>query len=152
MALDIGTPAPGFSLRNQHREKVALDDLKGAKSVIVFIPYAFTDTCQEELCEIRDNLHRFNNSETRVVAITCNTLHSNAMWAEQQGFTFDILSDFWPHGQTAAAYDSFDDRFGYAKRTTYFLDEEGVITTVVKSDELGVARSFDDYKAALSAS
>lgn len=152
MALDIGTPAPGFSLRNQHRERVALDDLKGAKSVIVFIPYAFTDTCQGELCEIRDNLHRFNNSNTRVVAITCNTLHSNAMWAEQQGFTFDILSDFWPHGQTAVAYGSFDDRFGYAKRTTYFLDEEGVITAVVKSDELGVARSFDEYEAALGAS
>ncbi|HEX9762766.1 MAG TPA: redoxin domain-containing protein, partial [Acidimicrobiia bacterium] len=130
--------------------KVALDDLKGAKSVIVFIPYAFTNTCQGELCEIRDNLHRFNNSNVRVVTITCNTLHSNGMWAEQQGFSFDILSDFWPHGQTATAYDSFDDRFGYAKRTTYFLDEEGVITAVVKSDELGVARSFEEYEAALS--
>jgi peroxiredoxin len=150
MALEVGTPAPDFSLRNQRRETVTLDDLKGDRSVVVFIPFAFTKTCEGELCEIRDNFHRFNDSGVRVVAITCNTLHSNGVWAEQQGFTFDILSDFWPHGRTASAYDSFDDAFGYAKRTTYFLDADGIITDVVKSDELGVARSFEEYEAALS--
>jgi peroxiredoxin (alkyl hydroperoxide reductase subunit C) len=150
MALEAGTPAPPFALRNQRREKVTSDDLKGSKTVLVFIPFAFTSTCQGELCEIRDNLHRFNQSATRVVAITCNTLHSNAAWAEQQGFTFDILSDFWPHGETARAYDSFDENFGYAKRTTYFIDEEGVITSVIKSDELGVPRAFEEYERVLT--
>jgi peroxiredoxin len=150
MPLETGTPAPPFALRNQRREKVALEDLRGSKVTLVFIPFAFTNTCQGELCEIRDNLHRFTDAETRVLAITCNTLHSNAAWAEQQGFTFDILSDFWPHGATARAYDTFDEDFGYARRTTYFIDEEGVITDVILSEELGVARPFSEYQAALT--
>ncbi|MCI0424655.1 MAG: redoxin domain-containing protein [Actinobacteria bacterium] len=150
MSLEVGTSAPDFTLRNQRREKISLEDLKGERSVIVFIPYAFTSTCQGELCEIRDNLHRFNDAGVRVVAITCNTLHSNGVWAEQQGYTFDILSDFWPHGAVARAFDSFDETFGYAKRTTYFLDDQAVITDVVKSDELGVARPFGEYERILS--
>lgn len=152
MSLVVGTPAPDFALRNQHRELVSLEDLKGSKATIVFIPFAFTKTCQGELCEIRDNLHRFDDSGVRVMAITCNTFHSNAAWAEQQGYTFDILSDFWPHGETARAYESFNETYGFAERTTYFLDEEGVITGVFASDGIGTARPFAEYEAALSAS
>ncbi len=151
MPLPVGSAAPPFSLRNQHRQRVSLEDLKGSPSVIVFIPLAFTSTCQSELCTIRDNLHQFNQANTRVVAITCNTLHSNNAWAEQQGFTFDILSDFWPHGETAKAYDNFNEIAGTANRTTYFLDKNGIITAVVASDEPGVARAHEEYEAVLAA-
>jgi peroxiredoxin len=149
MSLAIGTPAPAFALRSQHFEKISLEDLAGTRSMIVFMPYAFTGTCQGELCEIRDNHDRFNASDIRVVAITCNTTNSNAVWAYQEGFQFDILSDFWPHGKVASAYDSFDETYGYAKRTTYILDEENVIADVVASDTLGVPREFTEYETAL---
>jgi peroxiredoxin (alkyl hydroperoxide reductase subunit C) len=149
MPLEIGTPAPDFTLLNQSREPVSLDDLKGARSVIVFIPFAFTSTCESELCQIRDEYPLFSGAGARVVAITCNTLHANRVWADQQGFQFDILSDWWPHGFVSMAYDTFNEGYGYPERTTYFLDEEGVITEVTKSENLGEARSFDEYRAAL---
>jgi peroxiredoxin len=148
--LEIGTPAPDFTLLNQNREPVALDDLKGSQSVIVFIPFAFTRTCESELCQIRDEYALFNKADAQVVAITCNTLHANKMWSELQGFQFDILSDFWPHGMVSRKYDTFNEGYGYAERTTYFLDAEGVITGITRSDQLGEARDFDDYRAALA--
>ncbi|HEX6946901.1 MAG TPA: redoxin domain-containing protein [Acidimicrobiia bacterium] len=147
MTLTIGTPAPPFALRNQRRETISTDDLFGQPWVAVFMPFAFTRTCEGELCEIRDNFEVFG--DTRVVVITCNTLHSNAVWAEQQGFTFDILSDFWPHGEVTRAYHTFDEGYGAAKRTTYFVDAEGIISGVVASDELGTARPFQEYRALL---
>lgn len=150
MTLEIGTPAPDFTLLNQNREPVSLDDLKGSPSVIVFIPFAFTRTCEGELCQIRDEYSLFDDSGARVVAITCNTLHANKVWSEQQGFTFDILSDFWPHGAVSRKYDTFNEGYGYAERTTYFLDENGNITGLTRSDQLGEARDFDDYRAALA--
>jgi len=150
MPLAIGTPAPDFTLLNQNREPVSLHDLKGSKSVIVFIPFAFTRTCEGELCQIRDEYTMFNEAEARVVAITCNTLHANRVWTEQQGFQFDILSDFWPHGAVSRIYDTFNEGFGYAERTTYFLDEDGVITDVTFSENLGEARDFESYRTALS--
>lgn len=150
MTLAVGATAPDFKLRNQRREEVGLSDLKGARSVIVFIPFAFTGTCEGELCQIRDEAAMFNDAEARVVAITCNTLHSNALWAEQQGFNFDLLSDFWPHGEVAKSYEAFNETFGYAERVTYFLDEAGVITDVVASSGIGEARNFDGYVEALA--
>jgi peroxiredoxin len=150
VTLIVGQTAPDFSLRNQHRDKVGLESLRGTKSTIVFIPFAFTRTCEGELCEIRDNSDLFANSDTKVVAITCNTLHANRVWADQQGFEFDILSDFWPHGEVARDYEAFDENYGYAMRTTYVLDSNLVVTAVITSDELGVARQFFEYEDALS--
>lgn len=149
MTLDVGAKAPGFELRNQRREKISLDDLKGSKIALVFIPFAFTSTCEGELCEIRDNIEVFDRAGTRVVAITCDTTASNARWATDNGFEFDILSDFWPHGEVSRRYDTFNETFGYAERTTYFIDEGGNITDVVLSDELKKARPFARYEAAL---
>ena len=150
MPLEIGTPAPVFTLLNQDREPVSSDDLRGAPAVIVFIPFAFTRTCEGELCQIRDEYSLFNEAGARVVAITCNTLHANKVWREQQGFQFDLLSDWWPHGAVSRLYDTFNEDFGYAERTTYFLDENGIITQVERSDHLGRARDFDSYRTALT--
>jgi peroxiredoxin len=152
MPLEIGTPAPDFTLLNQNREPVSLDDLKGSSSVIVFIPFAFTRTCESELCQIRDEYSVFDDAEVKVVAITCNTIHANRVWADQQGFQFDILSDWWPHGTVSRKYETFNEGYGYAERTTYFLDRVGIITGVVRSDSLGEARSFEDYRSALNIS
>lgn len=152
MPLAIGTPAPEFTLLNQDREPVSLDDLRGSKSVVVFIPFAFTRTCETELCQIRDEYMMFNEADVRVVAITCNTLHANKVWSGQQGYQFDILSDWWPHGAVSRKYETFNEGYGYPERTTYFLDGEAIITGVSRSDHLGEARDFDDYRRALTIS
>jgi len=150
MTLEIGSSAPEFTLLDQNREPVSLDDLRGSRSVIVFIPFAFTRTCEGELCQIRDERSLFDEADARVVAITCNTLHANREWRDQQGFDFDILSDWWPHGEVSRRYETFNEQYGYPERTTYFLDEDAVITAVTRSDRLGEARDFADYRAALS--
>lgn len=150
MTLAIGTPAPAFTLLNQNRDPVSTDDLNGSKSVIVFIPFAFTRTCEGELCQIRDEYTLFQEAGARIVVITCNALHANRVWAEQQGFEFDILSDWWPHGEVSRAYETFNETYGYSERTTYFLDDDGVITDLIRSDELREARDFGSYRAALS--
>ncbi|HUG09344.1 MAG TPA: redoxin domain-containing protein [Acidimicrobiia bacterium] len=150
MTLVVGTPAPDFTLLNQDREPVTLDDLKGSRSVIVFIPFAFTRTCEGELCQIRDEHTTFAGAGVRVVAITCNTLHANRVWSEQQGFDFDILSDWWPHGAVSRKYETFNEGYGYPERTTYFLDEDGIVTAVTRSEHLGEARNFEEYRTALS--
>lgn len=149
MTLAIGMPAPDFKLLNQDREPVGLDDLEGSIAVLVFIPFAFTRTCEGELCQIRDEYSMFKDAGARVVAITCNTLHANKVWAEQQGFAFDILSDWWPHGGVSRKYETFNESYGYSERTTYFLDTEGVITDVTRSEELREGRDFDAYRRAL---
>jgi len=151
MPIDIGQPAPDFELRNVDGETVSLTDLAGRKSLIVFIPFPFTGTCEGELCTIRDRMEELNEIDANVVAITTDTLFSNKVWAEQNGFKFPVLSDFWPHGYVTDAYGTFDPKVGAANRSSFVLDKEGVVRAVIATESRGVARDYDDYLAALNA-
>jgi len=149
MSLDPGTPAPDFTLFSHKREQISLADLKGQKSMIVFVPYPFTRVCTAELCDLRDNLSSLDQAGARVVVITTHALSTNAEWVRQNGFTFDVLADYWPHGAVSLAYDAFDERFGYSTRVTYFLDADGVIRNVSESLVLGEARDHSSYPGML---
>ena len=151
MPAEIGSPAPDFSLRNVDGEPVALDDLKGNKSLIVFIPFPFTGTCEAELCSIRDGLSELESIDANVVAITTDTVFANRKWSEENQFGFPVLSDFWPHGAVTEAYGTFDDRVGAANRSTYVLDAEGIVRAIVATESRRDAREFDEYVKALEA-
>jgi peroxiredoxin len=150
MPAEIGSPAPEFTLRNTDGSEISLDDLKGRKSLVVFIPFPFTGTCEGELCTIRDRMAELNNIDAQVVAITTDTVFSNRTWSEQNGFEFPVLSDFWPHGAVTDAYGTFDPNVGAAFRSTYVLDAEGVVRAIVATESRKFARDYDDYLAALA--
>jgi peroxiredoxin (alkyl hydroperoxide reductase subunit C) len=150
MPLTTGSPAPAFTLRDQDRQEVTLDDLKGRRSLVVFIPFPFTGMCRDELCSIRDHRAALDDLDANVVAITCDTLFANKRWSEDQNFGFRILSDFWPHGAVAQAYDVFNEKTGSVNRVTYVLDADGVIRDVIDSGSLAVAREVDAYTEALA--
>ena len=42
MTIEVGKPAPAFSLRNKRREEVTLDSFPGKDLVLAFYPLAFT--------------------------------------------------------------------------------------------------------------
>jgi mycoredoxin-dependent peroxiredoxin len=99
MALAIGSAAPDFELVNQHGEKISLSSFKGKKNVVVlFYPFAFSGICTGELCALRDDLSSFQNDSVELIAISCDPMYANKVFAEQEGYKFQVLSDFWPHG------------------------------------------------------
>lgn len=149
MTIEIGSPAPDFTLRNQHGEDVSLAGLRGQNVVIVFYPFAFSGICTGELCEIRDNLSIFTTAEARVLAISCDPMFSLRAWADQDGYEFDLLSDFWPHGEVAKAFGIFEEGPGAAARGTYVIDGEGIVRWKVENG-LGEARDLAQYQAALA--
>lgn len=150
MAIAVGTAAPDFTLKNQHGQEVTLSELRGRPVVLVFFPFAFTGICTGELCEIRDNLAVFADQNVELLAISCDAMFSNRVFADQEGYDFSILSDFWPHGATAQAYDVFEAGVGAARRGSFLIDAEGVVRWTVEHP-LGEARDFAGYREALSA-
>jgi peroxiredoxin len=149
MSITVGDRAPDFELFDQDANEVSRASLEGRKSLVVFIPFPFSGICEAELCSIRDNLARLNGMDANVVAISCDTRFVHKKWATDQGFEFPLLSDFWPHGETARAYGSFNEAKGVANRMTYVLDDAGVVREVIDSGSLGVAREMDAYVEAL---
>lgn len=150
MSIEIGQEAPDFELRDNHRQPIRLSDYRGKKAVVVvFLPFAFSRICTGELCSIRDHISDFQNDDVQVLAITCDASPSNAAWAEAQGYTFPVLSDFWPHGAVSTQYDSFDDKIGCSKRGSFVIDREGIVRWSVVN---GVpdARDLDEYRSVLA--
>ncbi len=151
MTLSIGTAAPDFELNDQHGNKVSLSSFKGKKNVVLlFIPFAFTGTCTGELCAMRDDLSSFQNDNVELLAVSCDSMFTQRVFAEKEGYNFPVLADFWPHGAVAQAYGIFDEARGCALRGTFVIDKEGIVRWSVVNG-LGDARSNDDYKAALAA-
>jgi peroxiredoxin len=107
--------------------------------------------CSGELCYIRDHYATLNDLDANVVAISCDHFFSNKAWAEANGFEFPVLSDYWPHGAVAQAYGAFNDKTGSANRFTFVLDQDGIVREVINTEEIGVAREFEEYTKALAA-
>ncbi len=148
-ALVVGESAPGFTLPDTHGTPVTLADLRGTPVVVVFVPFAFSGTCTGELCELRDNIADFDAAGVRLLVVSCDPMFSLRAWAEHEGYTFDLLSDFWPHGEAARAYDVFDESSGHALRGSFLVDAEGVLRWSVVNAR-GQARPLAAYREALA--
>ena len=150
MSLEVGQVAPDFELPNQYGEMVRLSSFRGQKNVILtFFPFAFTGTCTEELCSIRDERVDFDNDDTVILSISTDTKHTLKEFATRQGFEYSVLSDFWPHGDTAKAYGCFNEQVGCAMRGTYIIDKEGVLRWSVVQG-FAEPRSTDEYRKVLA--
>lgn len=149
--LEVGTQAPDFTLKDQNGQPVTLSSFRGAKNVLlVFFPLAFTGICQGELDEIRDRLGEYENADTATLAISVGPPPTHKVWATQSGFTFPVLSDFWPHGAVAAAYGVFNDDAGIANRGTFVVDRDGIVR-FAEMKQPGEARDQAVWTEALAA-
>ena len=151
MTLSLGTAAPDFELNDQHGNKVSLSSYKGKKNVVLlFIPFAFTGTCTGELCAMRDDLSSFQNDNVELLSVSCDSMFTQRVFAEKEGYEFPVLADFWPHGAVAQSYGIFDDVRGCSLRGTFVIDKEGIVRWQIVNG-LGDARNLEDYKIALAA-
>jgi peroxiredoxin len=146
-----GDTAPDFTLNNQHGQKVTLSSFRGAKNVVLlFYPFAFTGVCTGELCALRDELPAFQNADVQLLAVSCDSMHSLRVFADQEGLDYPLLSDFWPHGAASRAYGVFAEDKGCALRGTFVIDKQGVVRwTVVNA--LPDPRDLHEYAKALEA-
>lgn len=147
MTIDVGAQAPDFALKDQHGATVRLSDFRGDKlTMVVFYPWSFTGICTSEMCEIRDALPQLEADEVQVLAVSCDAMPTQRVFADQQGLTYPVLSDFWPHGEVASDYGVFDSERGAALRGTFLVDREGIVRWQVVNG-IGEARTLSDYRA-----
>jgi peroxiredoxin (alkyl hydroperoxide reductase subunit C) len=86
----------------------------------------------------------------QVLAVSCDSRHAQAKWAEEQGFGFPVLSDFWPHGKVAKAYGIFNEDRGCANRATFLIDSGGKVVDTFATEARGTPREAERYVEALA--
>ncbi len=146
MSIIIGQPAPDFTLFDSNKNKLTLSALKGHNVLLLFFPLAFTKTCTEELCHVRDNINNYNNADAKVFGISVDALHTLAKYKEEQQLNFTLLSDF--NKDVSRSYDSIYEMFGYnmkgvSKRSAFVIDKVGVIRYAEVLDNAGEIPNFD---------
>ena len=103
MSTLIGKQAPAFTLFDTDKKATSLADFKGKNVVVLFFPLAFTGVCTAELCNIRDNIGIYNNTNAVVLGISVDSAFTLGKFKEEQKLNFTLLSDF---NKTASkAYD-----------------------------------------------
>ena len=148
--VDVGDEAPDFELPDQDRQPVRLSSFRGAKNVVlVFYPLAFTGTCQGEMCAIRDSIEEFSGDDVQTLAVSVDSTAVHKKWADEQGYTFPLLADFWPHGDVARTYGVLQEEIGLALRGTFIIDKQGVVAYKVVN-EIPDARDLDAYREVLA--
>jgi peroxiredoxin len=150
MAVEVGSQAPDFTLNDYNKQQVSLSSFRGEKPVLlVFYPFAFSGTCQGELCQLRDEFADYESEGVQVLGVSVDTPFSLKAWAEQQGYQFPLLSDFWPHGEVAKTYGVFNEGAGLANRGTFLIDKDGVVR-FAEVNQPGEARDQSAWKKAVA--
>ena len=146
----IGTPAPDFELPDQWGAPVRLSGFRGARPVVlVFVPFAFSRTCTGELGELRDHAELFERADAALLVASVDSKYALRAWAEAESYGFPLLSDFWPHGAVASAYGAFSTDSGFATRSTFAIDRDGVIRSRFATGP-GEPRPLAAYRDALA--
>lgn len=152
MALSVGNPAPDFTLFDSTKKEVTLSSMKGQPVLLLFFPLAFTSTCTEELCSVRDNINWYNHLNTNVFGISVDALHSLAKYKEEQKLNFTLLSDF--NKEVSRSYDTIYEQFGYnmkgvSKRSAFVIDKDGIIQYAEVLENASAIPDFTKIKSTL---
>lgn len=146
MLIEIGNPAPDFSLYNTEKNKVNLSDFKGKNVLLLFFPQAFTSTCTKELCAVRDDINRYNNANHQVIGISVDSLYTLKKYKEDQQYNFPLLSDF--NKEVSALYGALYDIWnfemkGVSKRSAFIIDKKGIIRYAEVLEKAGDLPDFE---------
>jgi peroxiredoxin len=129
MILQAGDEAPDFELRTHRGGTVKLSDFRGRQNVVLaFHPLAFTPVCATQMCGYESDLSRFQRADAAVLGISTDAQPAKAAWAKSLGpISFDLLSDFHPHGQVAQQYGVFRPKEGFSERALFVIDKTGKV-------------------------
>ncbi len=156
MSITVGNCAPDFTLKSKSgdMEDISLSDYRDEKNVVIlFFPLAYTGVCTDEMCSVSGGLADYDALDAQVLGISVDSPFAQEAWAEKEGITIPLLSDF--NKEVSAAYGSqFEDLIGFkgvAKRSAFVVDKSGVVRFASVSDDPTELPDFDAIKACLQA-
>jgi len=119
--LEVGAPAPDFSIPDQDGSQITLKTFRGRNVVLVFYPADNTAVCTQQLCEFRDNWDAVQAKNAVVFGVNPARRHNK--FRDRHQFPFPLLCD---EGQKVA--NLYRASGGFApRRTVYLIGPDGVV-------------------------
>ncbi len=120
---NVGQVAPEIDLPDGNGERWKLSDMRGKPVVLIFYPGDETPVCTKQLCSVRDNWGRYQETGAEVVGINTNSVEKHKGFAANHQLPLRLLADV--NGSVVSAYDM--KYFLGTKRGVVVIDPQGVI-------------------------
>jgi len=155
LGIEVGRPAPDFTLLDSNRQPRKLSDFRGKVVVLAFFPGAFTGGCTTEWCTFRDNEETLKGLQAQVIGVSVDPPVVQKTWAEANRLPFTLLSDY--NRQVTNTYDvAWRDLAGMegyvaANRAVFVLDAEGIVRYRWVAPNPGTQPDLEEIVRALDA-
>lgn len=138
--LNVGSPAPDFTLQDSDGNNYSLSSYKEKNPVIIyFYPKAGTPGCTKQACGIRDSFSKFKENEIMVLGISVDSKESIKDFINENNLNFPLLSD--EDKEVSKAYGVLNN-IGLDSRITFILDKQGNIAKILR--DVDVETHADD--------
>ncbi len=133
---EVGSPAPAFSGQTQGGDALSLSDFRGQKVVLYFYPKDDTPGCTRQACNLRDHWSTLQEAGFAVIGVSKDTVASHDKFANKYELPFPLVAD--PDLTILNAYGTYGEKNRYGrkfmgvKRTTFLIDEAGIVRHVFK--------------------
>jgi peroxiredoxin len=150
--VEVGKPAPDFTLEDENGNKVQLRALRGEPVVLMFYPFDWLGTCTEEMCDMRDRQPAWESTGARIFGVSRDSKYSHKAWKQHLGLSYSLLADLT--GDVAKEYGAWNEPAHRADRMTVVIDPQGIVRCVVhnssaqKRDQDQILQAVRDMVAA----
>ena len=136
MTLQVGDPAPDFSLADADGNTVSLSDLNGKRVVLYFYPRDNTPGCTKEACAFRDNYDAYQAKDVVILGVSTDEAKSHQKFITKHDLPFPLLVD--EDANVATAYGSYGLKKFMGKeymgisRSTFVIGPDGSLEKIYR--------------------
>ena len=126
--VNVGDPAPNFTLEGTDGKTYTLADFKGKQAVVLaWYPKAYTSGCTIECKSLAEHGDLIKAYDVTYFMASVDPIAKNKEFAASENADFPLLSD--PTKETAKAYGVLM-ALGFASRQTFYIGTDGKIIAV----------------------
>ena len=134
--LQVGQPAPSFTLPDASMEMMSLSSYKGKKNVVLyFYPKDGTPACTIQAIGFSDREDEFIRLDTVVFGVSRDDVLSHAAFRDEHGLTVQLLAD--TDEEVCRLYDVIKEKIvngtpkACLQRATFVIDKKGVVRHIL---------------------
>lgn len=134
MSVEVGSPAPDFSLPTDGGGRVTLSQFRGKKLILYFYPKDDTPGCTKEACGFRDQFPEFTGTDAVVIGVSRDAPASHDKFKAKYELPFTLAAD--QDGDACERYGVWVEKNMYGKksmgveRSTFLIDGTGVVRRI----------------------
>jgi len=126
--IEAGAVAPDFTLPDQDGDEVALQDLAGQISVLVFYPLDFSPVCTDQLNVYQEVLPELEAKGAKLYGVSVDSAFSHKAFQDHLGISIPLLADFHPKGEVSKAYGAYIEERGHNQRALVMIGPDLAVT------------------------